>query len=1035
MRMFSEEVKHTFSNSPLNILQVADFSEIFFGVYEVEINKRKYPVEKISEHNGNPVVSVPVEIKGKKANYPFVLTKGNPEIIFNENSDYVEIFENSQNNQNIEEEIIQIEEDVEEIEIPNLENKKQKILEEIQKAKKKALIASKKEIERQKSQKIKQIREEKDLKEKALKNYLESARENLVGEFTNISQKIKNELISENDGRFSEIKDTIDNKIQDLADSLNESLKKDFNNSSKLIDKSIKQLVKDLYENNINPRVDKELNNIAVEIVEKVSEIDKNLNSKLDKKADISLIEGVEKELDSIRDSNIELNNSLNKGIQKALSRVGNVDKKIIDVSEKFERRVEKTEKDITSYFDEKINLLKEETLDITDEARLYFQNLIQESKNGLLSEIRKIKNEKPVEYILETKNGKSEVKDWDSIEKDWNKKIHDKIENVRTDLRKYVAVYASGGGTNAKQYANGGTMNGSLNVAGQILSGGVDLDDIFATKLQLLNYLPLSGGTMTGDINFASAGITNVDSITFNTALETVPNTGEIGWNNADGTLDVGLNNNVIVPIGEKEVVYVKAAEDIKNGQCVYASDASGGGSGNIIVSLFSAAGVVDELRFLGIATQDINANAFGYVATFGKIKNVSPTNTRGTDDPQYSLPANQGWVIGTILYVSATSPGKYTSVPPTPPNKRMPIALVIAENGNQRIIFARAEHGYDLNELHNVNIVNPQNNQILTYNKTLSTWNNTSNLNVTSLSATSLSATTIHALSSFVEVIDIKQYELSGFNVKGDATVQGSISATGNLVVDTDTLYVDSVNDRVGIGTANPSQKLEVVGASSTLYVDCDSGYYPRLFGKSTAGTTSLVEFTNGFFINNPSITVYNTVNTFSLVGHLNVNVGAPTYASILYASKTSQNVGIGTTTPSYKLDVNGDANISTSLTVGTSLDVGGHFSAVTKSFLINHPTKPGKKLQYGVVESDQHSVFVRGISTEDTIVLPEEWEGLVHEDSVTVQLTPVASYQQLYVVSQNNKQVVVGGVTGKYNYTIYGERKDVAKLETEV
>ena len=452
MRMFSEEVKHTFSNSPLNILQVADFSEIFFGVYEVEINKRKYPVEEVSKYNGNPVVSIPIVVEGVEQDYPFVLLRGEEEIFFNESNTEIP------------------ESDVEIVEEEVADN--EQILIDIQNLKKEAIRQAQEELSKNTAILKEQAKREKAKKEKALKNYLESARENLVEEFTNISQKIKNELISENDGRFSEIKDTIDNKIQDLADSLNESLKKDFNNSSKLIDKSIKQLVKDLYENNINPRVDKELNNIAVEIVEKVSEIDKNLNSKLDKKADISLIEGVEKELDSIRDSNIELNNSLNKGIQKALSRVGNVDKKIIDVSEKFERRVEKTEKDITSYFDEKINLLKEETLDITDEARLYFQNLIQESKNGLLSEIRKIKNEKPVEYILETKNGKSEVKDWDSIEKDWNKKIHDKIENVRTDLRKYVAVYASGGGTNAKQYANGGVINGDLVITGSLSAG-----------------------------------------------------------------------------------------------------------------------------------------------------------------------------------------------------------------------------------------------------------------------------------------------------------------------------------------------------------------------------------------------------------------------------------------------------------------------------------------------------------------------------------------------------------------------------------
>ena len=77
----------------------------------------------------------------------------------------------------------------------------------------------------------------------------------------------------------------------------------------------------------------------------------------------------------------------------------------------------------------------------------------------------------------------------------------------------------------------------------------------------------------------------------------------------------------------------------------------------------------------------------------------------------------------------------------------------------------------------------------------------------------------------------------------------------------------------------------------------------------------------------------------------------------------------------------------------------------------------------------------MLVRGKTAENIIELPEEWAGLVHEDSVTVQLTPIGSYQQLFVISQDNQRVVVGGSTGQYNYTIYGERKDVDKLITEI
>jgi hypothetical protein len=46
------------------------------------------------------------------------------------------------------------------------------------------------------------------------------------------------------------------------------------------------------------------------------------------------------------------------------------------------------------------------------------------------------------------------------------------------------------------------------------------------------------------------------------------------------------------------------------------------------------------------------------------------------------------------------------------------------------------------------------------------------------------------------------------------GDLYVTGNESLTGNLIVDTDTFYVNSASNYVGIGTASPGEKLEVSG-----------------------------------------------------------------------------------------------------------------------------------------------------------------------------------------------------------------------------
>jgi hypothetical protein len=113
--------------------------------------------------------------------------------------------------------------------------------------------------------------------------------------------------------------------------------------------------------------------------------------------------------------------------------------------------------------------------------------------------------------------------------------------------------------------------------------------------------------------------------------------------------------------------------------------------------------------------------------------------------------------------------------------------------------------------------------------------------------------------------------------------------------------------------------------------------------------------------------------------------------------------------------------------------NMNICGHLCATTKSFLIDNPTTGGR-LRYSVVEGNEHGVTVRGSTCCGTIELPTDWDWLVDEASVTSQLTPVGSAHTPYVVSQDNKQVVVCSI-GCYNYNIYGTRKDVEPLEVNI
>jgi hypothetical protein len=134
---------------------------------------------------------------------------------------------------------------------------------------------------------------------------------------------------------------------------------------------------------------------------------------------------------------------------------------------------------------------------------------------------------------------------------------------------------------------------------------------------------------------------------------------------------------------------------------------------------------------------------------------------------------------------------------------------------------------------------------------------------------------------------------------------------------------------------------------------------------------------------------------------------------------------NVGIGLTSPTERLHVSGNALIN------------GSLSATTKSFDIDHPTKPGQRLRYGSVEAPEHSVQVRGRSTSKEIYLPDYWLGLVDPETITVQITPVGCDQKLFIEHYDATIIAVGvedGIDVDYFYTVSAERIDIPKLTVE-
>ena len=118
-------------------------------------------------------------------------------------------------------------------------------------------------------------------------------------------------------------------------------------------------------------------------------------------------------------------------------------------------------------------------------------------------------------------------------------------------------------------------------------------------------------------------------------------------------------------------------------------------------------------------------------------------------------------------------------------------------------------------------------------------------------------------------------------------------------------------------------------------------------------------------------------------------------------------------------------------------TALKFFGDISACIgkKDFDIKHPTKEGHRLRYVSLEGPTADVYVRGkLEDSNVIELPDYWRGLVDSETITVNLTPIGCFQELFVekIEWGSKIIVKNNAGGpiKCHYIVHGERGDCEK-----
>jgi len=250
------------------------------------------------------------------------------------------------------------------------------------------------------------------------------------------------------------------------------------------------------------------------------------------------------------------------------------------------------------------------------------------------------------------------------------------------------------------------------------IVAGDITPAEI-ATLRILIEAAAYDAGVANNKAESYQPNFQKLDYIDFNRVGPHVAAARRMQWNDDDGTIDVGVNADVMLQIGQEIQYYAKntSGGTITNGTPVMLTGTLGA-SGKLTFGKAVADGSQPANYMIGVATEDIPNNGFGYIISFGKVRGF---DTSGT-------PYGETWNDGDTIYFSPAAAGTWTNVRPAAPSLDLPVAVVLnAATGDSGEIFVRMKTGETVNSLHDVEAGSPLNGDILTYSTANSRWQNT--------------------------------------------------------------------------------------------------------------------------------------------------------------------------------------------------------------------------------------------------------------------------------------------------------------------
>ena len=151
-----------------------------------------------------------------------------------------------------------------------------------------------------------------------------------------------------------------------------------------------------------------------------------------------------------------------------------------------------------------------------------------------------------------------------------------------------------------------------------------------------------------------------------------------------------------------------------LSKGTIVYVSGANGT---HTQVTKAIATGDATSARTLGWLAEDIANNASGLCMVEGYLDGVD----------------TQGITEGAQLYLSTTVAGGFQETKPQAPNHLVYVGVAAKASAGNGRVFVKVQNGYELDELHDVQIISKTNKDLLQYDSATNLWKNVASTAIT--------------------------------------------------------------------------------------------------------------------------------------------------------------------------------------------------------------------------------------------------------------------------------------------------------------